>query len=279
MRNLTLAHVFAVTLVLAGWGQWAMAEEMARFSLERSQNGAWLLDAKQADLPKLLGVLAERTRSTLHFSQIPLSRVSATCVGANAVALLRCLLGDGVSMAVRDARGSVSAGAGADGGNEIWIMGSSLVDTNSDRSSAGCDIARADFNSGQSDQAQSVARWLKQAQDRNPALRLAAITELAHLNATADEPSVTAALRKALTDRDARVRMQAIGGVVARDGEAAVSGPLSQALQDDKAEIRLMALDYIETDVNLLQSAAQDSDPAVRGLAQVKLELLAKPEE
>jgi len=91
-----------------------------------------------------------------------------------------------------------------------------------------------------------------------------------------NDTSVRTALEKALSDKSAQVRAQAINALAFREGEAAVSGQLQQALQDSDAGVRMMAVDNIESDTALLQQALQDKDAGVRDLAQLKLDVLSK---
>ncbi|TPQ27851.1 hypothetical protein C2U68_06235 [Methylomonas koyamae] len=236
--------------------------------------GQWHLDARHADLPRLLDMVAERTGSKLHYSWLPAPEVTATCVAVDAAGLLKCLFGNSVNMAVRDLPLATGKTAAA---SEIWIMGSTLgaakqAATSQCQSSVSAAAAEAPAKE------LAIATWLQQARSKNTGERLQAVSELARLNASSDDAAIRTALQNALADSDSRVKLQAIGGIASRDGEEAVMQPLAQILRNGNAELRLMALDYIETDQTLLQMAARDADQAVRDLASVKLEQLAQPD-
>ncbi len=243
--------------------------------VERTAQGQWHLDARHADLPRLLDMVAERTGSKLHYSWLPAPEVTATCMAADAAGLLKCLFGNSMNMAVRDL--PVGAGKTAAVASEIWIMGSTLGAAKHPAASQ-CQPGDSVPLAEASTKELAIAVWLQQARSNNAGERLQAVSELARLNALTDDAAIRTALQNALADRDSRVRLQAIGGIASRDGEAAVMQPLAQILRSGNAELRLMALDYIETDQTLLQMAARDSDQAVRDLAAVKLEQLAQPD-
>ncbi len=239
-----------------------------RTTLIQAGNGEWRLEASQASLPKLLDEIAARTGSKLHYTALPEGAVDATCVGSSVRGLLQCLLGSGVDMAFRHAE--KASGVQAD---EVWIMGSSLANLRS--ISGQCAKVSPPATVNDSGKTGLTEQWLRQAIAKDPKQRAQAIAELAGADSAFDG-KILATLQNALSDKNALVRAQAIGALASREGGAAIGEQLRQALGDSNAEVRLMAVDNIEQDAVLLQMAAQDTDPAVRGMAEAKLEQLAK---
>lgn len=267
-------RVIAAGLWLAGMASAGAADQASLSSsinLSRAASGEWRLEARQASLPKLLDEIAARTAAMLHYTVLPEVPVDATCVAASLEPLLRCLLGSGVNMAFHQARPEK---AGAARTEEVWIMGSSLVKASAAK--GGCPVAVAPTaGSAEPTKPDSTEQWLKQAKAKDPAQRAQAIAELGGADPAFDA-KVKATLQKALSDRDAQVRTQAIAAWASREGEAGAGEQLRQALNDGNADVRLMALDSIEQDAELLQQAAQDADEAVRQMAEMKLEQLSK---
>lgn len=235
----------------------------------QADDGKWHLQARQAKLPRLLNAIGEHTATKLHYSRLPDGWVDANCIGIDAASLLKCLLGDAVNMATQVSIDTEKNGS-AKPLKELWIMETSLTPQNSQ-----CKGAFGETSSEAISHEASVPKWLRQAADRRPTQRMQAIAELSRLDVSFDG-TVRPVLEKALGDQDSGVRLEAIGGIAARDGEAAVIEPLRQALKDPKSDIRLMALDYIDNDIGLLQLATQDTNSAVRALATEKLEMLSK---
>lgn len=265
----------ALALGCTALGDAVYAADKPNVLLERIESGVWQLDARQANMKRLLDMVAERTGSKLHYSWLPASEVTATCFGVDAATLLKCLFGDSVNMAIHDVPSASANSAGT--AHEIWIMASTLANSKPTLNGQ-CEPSANSEASEATPKELEIANWLEQAHNKNSAQRLQAISELARLNALMDDASIRATLQKALNDGDIRIRLQAIGGIASREGELAVIEPLSQVLRSSSADFRLMALDYVETDQGLLQFAAQDADQSVRDLAVVKLELLAKQE-
>ncbi len=238
------------------------AGNSSTIELVKGEAGSWRLEARRAELPQVVAEIAVRTGLQIHYSVLPDSKVDATCVG-DAPALLQCLLGGSINMAYRK---SASSPAG-----EAWIMGSSLssVPVCSVRPGSNVDpVVSGDR--------QTAGHWLKLIRGKDAAQRAIAAAELADVDPAHDREA-DAALRKALKDVDPQVRREALGALVKRDGETAVTEPLRQALNDANAEVRMAAVDRIDSDVTLLQLAAQDGDANVRGFALVKLEQLNNP--
>ena len=87
--------------------------------------------------------------------------------------------------------------------------------------------------------------------------------------------AVKETLEAALSDPDARVRVQAISSLAHREG-AGASAALHEAMHDSDVSVRLTAVDNAKDDIALLQQALNDSDATVRQLAGIRLEPLLK---
>jgi len=237
------------------------------------------VEAKQVDLGKLLNEIALKTGIKLHYSVLPKVPVTATCVGATAKQVLECLLGGNVDMAFRYPENKVAAPGQQLNPEEVWILGSSLHGP--DNAGNGCASSSAISKklAGENDSADNTSptlQLLRKANAKTANDRADAIANLAVNEDSENDASVRTVLEKALSDKSAQVRAQAINALAFREGEAAVSGQLQQALQDSDAGVRMMAVDNIESDRTLLQQALQDKDAGVRDLAQLKLDVLSK---
>lgn len=243
----------------------ANAEATDAVLLSQNAHGGWQLEARQADLPQVLDAIASRSGTKLHYSSLPAGKVDATCVG-DASALLHCLLGDTVNMAVQQSEKGANA--------EIWLMGSSLAGSTVAKTS--CPDSAPTPAAPVIDPVQVTENWLKTAKAKDPAQRAQAMAELASGDSAYD-PQIRDTLNRGVKDANPQVRVQALEALTKREGEIAAGEQLRQALNDSALEVRVMAVERIETDSNLLQLAARDSEPIVREMAQSKLEQLNQP--
>jgi HEAT repeat protein len=115
---------------------------------------------------------------------------------------------------------------------------------------------------------------VKMASSKIPAERAEAIGRLMAGGREGDV-TVKETLEVALSDADARVRVQAVSSLAHREG-AGASAALHEALHDSDVSVRLTAVDNAGNDVALLQQAITDSDSTVRQLAGIRLEPLLK---
>lgn len=242
-----------------------------RDRLTQAENGEWRLEVRQANLPKLLDEIAARTGSKIHYTVLPETPVDATCVGSGVKGLLQCLLGSDVDMAFRSA--GKTDGVSPLQSEEVWIMGSSLA-SRQPVSRQCAEVSPAPVSTEES-KAEKAEQWLRLAKARDPKQRALALAELASVDAAFDAEA-RVALQNALSDKNAMVRAQAIGALASREGEAAVGEQLRRALGDGNVDVRLMAVDNIEQDMALLQLATEDAEPAIRIMAEAKLEQLNK---
>lgn len=275
------SKIWLIGVLLSHWPIAQSAEiEQLVVKANPSVNTALQVEAKQVDLGKLLDKIALKTGIKLHYSVLPQVPVTATCVGATAKQVLECLLGANVDMAFRYPENKAVAAGRQVNPEEVWILGSSLQAQ--DNAGNGCASSSAAVSSklaGENTSTDNVSptqQLLRQANAKSVNERADAIANLAVDEGSGNDASVRTALEKALSDKSAQVRAQAINALAFREGEAAVSGQLQQALQDSDAGVRMMAVDNIESDTALLQQALQDKDATVRDLAQLKLDVLSK---
>jgi len=261
-KRITAYLGWVISLVAAGNVN-AAANDAIRLS--KIASGGWQLEARQAELPQLLDAIANRSGTKIHYSSLPASKVDATCIG-DAAALLHCVLGDTVNMAVQQSNKGANS--------EIWIMGSSLATSAAGK--ATCTDSPPTAAVPAIDPVQATENWLKTAKAKDPAQRAQAMAELASGDSAYD-PQIRNTLNQGLKDLDPRVRIQALEALTKREGESTTGEQLRQGLSDSNLEVRLMAVERIETDSNLLQLATQDSEPVVREFAQAKLEQLNQP--
>ena len=234
--------------------------------LLRSVDGEWRLQAQQADLLQLMDKIAEQAHLTVHYSLLPATTVTATCIGANVVELLQCVFNGSANIVSRKAISQSTR-------DEIWVMSSSLAGNVVGSTSCQNALATKLVDEG----ADRLEEWLKQAKAKDTEQRAQAIAELGHAD-TAYGAKVRDVLQSALNDHQPKVRARAIAAFAGREGEAATSEQLRKALQDKSIDVRMSAIDMIEKDETLLQLGAQDKEQSVREMARLKLELLTQPQ-
>ncbi len=256
-------RLLALSFVLIWSGSSVFAADREAVTLRETEPGIWLLEARQADLPQLIEQVAKRSHSKIHYSSLPPDKVDATCVG-NPATLLQCVLGGTANMAYQQAKNEQNS--------EIWIMGSSL----SSLGKQSCTALPEQPDSAAPDPLQTTEKWLKQATVKNASSRAQALAELANGD-TAYDKQIRQTLNNALQDHDPQVRIQALQALSKRDGDVAVAEQLRIALHDNNPDVRLAAVDNIQTDIELLQQATQDSETIVREFAASKLELINQP--
>lgn len=237
----------------------------ASVRLQQSPEGEWRLQARQTALPQLLDQIAEQARLRIHYSLLPAATVSATCIGANVMELLQCVFSGSANIVSRRATSEAAK-------DEIWVMSSTLASTNT-AATASCQPLAEDVSA--STATDRAEQWLKQATDKDTETRAQAVSELARID-TAYDAKVRRILQNALTDQQPKVRARAIAAYAGREGEDSASEQLRQALQDNSVDVRQSAMDMIQTNQALLQLAVRNSDPTVRELAQLRLELLSQ---
>jgi hypothetical protein len=276
---LMLSDAFAAEeqkIAVAGQVEWAVSDD---------EGSKLRLEVRQMPLARVLSTIAAKTGVTIHYSVLPESLVTATCVGAALKQVMECLLARRADLIVRYHQPSSQTQVGVTNENqpaEMWVLGSRFGDatdcTGSAASPQVINNSPVKPPASQSDTAgaepDATDDWLMRAKAKDASVRAEAIGALMAAGREGDA-HVKRVLEEALNDPDANVRAQAISSLAHREGAAAAAA-LQDALHDADAGVRLMAVDGAGNDVALLQQAVNDDDETVRNLALSKLEELKK---
>lgn len=254
-------------------------EQNVRLVMAEDVGAELQLEARQAPLARVLDSIASRTGVRINYSVLPDGLVTATCVGSTVKQIMECLLARKADLVFRysrqpstvDPRGQVV---------EAWVLGAKFGadQTNSVMClSAGIQrqtlpIAANTKNEPEADEANDL---VKMAKSENPVERAEAIGRLMAAGRKGDV-TVRETLETALSDQDARVRVQAIFSLAHREGTGAAA-VLREALHDSDVSVRLTAVDRAGDDIALLQQALIDDAKSVRELAAIRLKSLSKP--
>jgi hypothetical protein len=236
------------------------------------------LEVRQAPLAKVLDSIASKTGIRINYSVLPDGLVTATCVGATVKQVMECLLAQKADLIFRYPQQSSKAEPQGQP-VEAWILGakfgmdqaSSVICPSAGIQGQSVPIAASTKTESEPDQTDGL---LKMANSKTPAERVEAIGRLMAAGRK-DDMNVKEALEAALSDKDAKVRAQALSSLAHREGIKA-SAVLQEALHDSDASVRLTAVNNAGSDVALLQQALADSDATVRQLAGIRLEPLLK---
>ena len=248
------------------------------------------LQVKEIPLERVFSTITAKTGVPIHYSVVPEGLVTATCVGATIKQVMECLLDKRADLIVRYAKPTASARAGKElkatdlnQPIEMWVLGSKF--TNAANCSSSTITQHAIDNTpiklAESQEKRTEAEpdqtddLLKMAKSKDAMVRADSIGALMAGGREGD-PNVKAALEEALGDPNANVRAQAISSLAHREGVGATDA-LQEALHDSDADVRLMAIDGAGNNTALLQQAVNDDDESVRNLAISKLEELQNP--
>ena len=277
---LLLSLVGTLCLVEAKTPDMTSNKAFADIIISPNKGSELQLEVRQMPLSRVLDAIANKAKVNIHYSVLPEGLVTATCVGASLKQILECLFDKKADIIVRNSH-DLAKTSNKLMGTEAWILGTKL---SSSASPASCvalsqteNSLSSSQNEGINDQNDNIDiaemdEILKRAESKNALDRVEAIGELLAAGYIGD-PSIKAALDKALVDKDADVRAQAISSLSHREGNSA-DGAIQDALQDTSADVRLRAVDGITNNIPMLQQALNDSDEDVRSLASAKLELL-----
>ncbi len=252
-------YVGILGLAYAGW---AIADTSAKphhhLTITPAPNGGMQLDVKNMPLPQVLDTVAAKTHIPIHYSKLSEDLVTAYCASEILKETLECLLARKADLLVRypDTLNHASQIA------EIWIVGSA-PNTNP---ATGVTVRLPKTNA-------RIGKILDKAQSPDPQERADAMASLL-AEGNISDPAVTEALERALIDKDANVRSQALSSYAHNENSDAVNQAIRVALEDSSADVRLMAVDNISNDAELLQQALHDSDETIRSLATIKLNAL-----
>ena len=253
-------------------------DQNIRLVMTKDSGAELQLEARQAPLAQVLDSIASKTGVRINYSVLPEGLVTATCVGSTVKQVMECLLLRKADLVFRYSRQASKADPKGQP-EEAWVLGakfgtgqaSSVVclsaGTRQQTLPTGGEI-KAEQEPDQTDE------LVKMASSKIPAERAEAIGRLMAGGREGDA-TVKETLEAALSDPDAKVRVQAISSLAHREGVGA-SAALHEALHDNDASVRLTAVDNAGNDVALLQQALTDSDATVRQLAGIRLEPLLK---
>lgn len=133
-------------------------------------------------------------------------------------------------------------------------------------------IVESDAQVDNSENQRLIETFLQMAQDPDPARRAEAIMGLGSQGQKQDE-KVRRVLEGALADKSPRVRGQALFSLTRLEAEDTHEA-IRQALHDNDASVRMMAIDSAENNIDILQQALTDNDKDVREYAAIKLKAL-----
>ena len=246
-----------------------------QISLSEQKDTALRLEARTAPLDQILKEIATKTGVVIHYSVLPEAPVSATCVGANAGQIMDCLAAKQIGLVEHKAQGNKPA--------EYWLLGSSVGSCQA-KSIAPIKLSKElktpeqePLNAEPSQQEiEQTERWLIEAKSKDPSERGMALTNLG-LAGLKEDPKVNETLRSATKDKDPNVRIQAITGLMQREGSS-VEPEIVDALKDINADVKMAVISNLN-DPDLLEIALSDSDPVIRDLAASKIETISHQQE
>ncbi|MGY6215809.1 HEAT repeat domain-containing protein [Methylolobus aquaticus] len=246
----------------------------------RTASGFLTLDARAAPLGAAIDELSRVAGVAIHYSVLPKEVVTATCAGTSLLTVLACLVGPAVNVVAVDAADAARGGSEGQA-NGLWITGSSLAPRGeTGESGAGGCTPAAGRKPIRSDRDIRTARLtrkekadlIEKSTGQDAVQRADAVARLV-LETGQGDVELRRVLEAGLTDKDARVRVQAVYGL-AREPSPEALPALREALHDVDPDVRLMAVDSIGADAAmrpLLEEALGDSDETVRQVAATKL--------
>jgi HEAT repeats len=206
---------------------------------------------------------------------LPEAPVTVTCVGAEVGQVMDCLAAKQIGLVGHKAQKDKSA--------EFWLLGSSMGSCQAKsiapiKPSKELKTPKQDpLNSEPSqEEIEQTERWLIEAESKDPSERGMALTNLG-LAGLKDDPKVNEMLRSATKDKDPNIRIQAITGLIQREGQN-VGSEIVEALKDNNADVKMAVISNL-TDPDLLGIALNDNDPVIRDLATSKIETINHQQE
>lgn len=276
-------HVFASLMLLVAANALARTGNLSnalqtgqpasiQITLSKQADTAIRLEARAAQLGQILKAIADKTGANIHYSVLPEAPVTATCVGANVGQIMDCLVAKQVGLVAHKPQKNKPA--------EFWLLGSSVGSCQA--VTLASTLPKQEAKEKPSAEAlaemerqtrEQTDEMLKLARSKNANERYSAIGNLGAMGSN-DDPNVDQVLRDAMSDKDTNVRIQAIASIVQRGGDD-IADQLGRALQDKEVNVRMSAIN-VAKDITILQQALNDNDPALRELAQIRLDELAK---
>jgi hypothetical protein len=253
-------------------------EQNVRLLITKDMGAELQLEVRQAPLMKVLDAIANKTGVRINYSVLPDELVTATCVGSTVKQVMECLLARKADLVFRYSRQASKTDPHRQP-VEAWVLGAKFGAGQTNPivcSLPGAQqqtLPAADAKIGSAPD--ETDELVKMASSKIPAERAAAIGRLMAGGRAGDE-TVRETLEAALSDQDAKVRVQAISSLAHREGAEAVASALQEALHDSDASVRLTAVDNAGNNIALLNQALTDSNETVRQLAGIRLEPLLK---
>ena len=262
------------------------AEDDIEWVISDDKGSELQLEVRQMPLERVLSTIMAKTGVPIHYSAVPEGLVTATCVGSTLKQVMECLLARKADLIVRYSKSSTQTQTKVSDKNrpvEMWVLGSRFTDPANcsgstalrqtiNDSAVKLPDSQVDAAGAEPDQTDNL---LRMAKSKDATVRADAIGALMAAGREGDG-NVKRVLEEALTDPNANVRAQAISSLAHREGSAAAAAALQDALHDTDAGVRLMAVDGAGSNIALLQQAVNDDDETVRNLAISKLEELQK---
>jgi HEAT repeats len=273
--------MFSVT-VLSAPRHTVNTQSSIQITLTEQKDSAIRLEARQAPLGQILKEIATKTGTIIHYSVLPETPVTATCVGADIAQVMDCLAAKQIGLVGHKAQKDKPA--------EFWLLGSSVGSCKALMISMPSMIKNATPLSPKNDettQTDPTPRLSKQEQSDLllGQLRSAETSEkkaeiLANIGADGliKDANVRKAIDDAILDADPNVRAQAVSALANLDKDNAKE-VLSNALHDADSSVRMMAIDQSDDDAEILKQALADTDESVRNYATAKLEEIKKRED
>ncbi|WP_174624789.1 HEAT repeat domain-containing protein [Candidatus Methylobacter favarea] len=236
------------------------------------------LEIRQAPMAQVLGAIADKTGVPINYTVLPDGLVNATCVGTTVKQVMECLFNNKADLIFRYAEQSANKEQQTQLA-EVWVLGARIGGDQA--SSSGCSMpgvqtqsAPAAANAQSEPAPDETDDLVKMTASKVPAKRAEAVGRLL-AEGRKNDPSVREALEAALSDKDAKVRAQALSTLAHREGAGAAAA-LREAIHDNDVSVRLTAVDNAGGDPGLLQQALTDENASVRELAALRLRPIAK---
>jgi hypothetical protein len=276
--------VMAVSTPLALAGNNQTLPQTVDVHVDTGLDAMLQLEVKQVPLANVLKTLSAKTGTPIHYSVLPEGLITATCVGKALKPVLECLLDHKADVIIRYKNEPKKGITETDSIAEAWVLGAKLeaVPTNG--------LCKADGSQGEiklidksktktptdpaSAKLTQTDRMLKIVEDGTPEERAQAIGDLLMIGRE-DDPKVKAMLERAVHDPEDSVRAQAISTLTHREDYSEHATEIIRgALEDPSVDVRLMAVDGIIDNEELLQQASHDPDETIRSYATSKLDEL-----
>jgi hypothetical protein len=167
------------------------------------------LEARQAQLGKILKELADKTGAVIHYSVLPEAPVTATCAGANIWQLMDCLVAKQVGMVTNKPESGKPA--------EFWLLGTSVgsckamtvepiaqkVQAAAEQQHKPTAAEQAEIDQGNQNQSNALLEKFKTSKDKGD--RAEALNNLVAVGKI-DDLNIRNALEEAMQDKDASIR-------------------------------------------------------------------------